>query len=51
MFRHFNLATGILALVLFSYAQYRGWDPFDSVANPNGHSSGGHSGSSRTYHK
>lgn len=47
MFRHFNLAVGVLALALFSYAQHQGWNMFDNVAN-----SGGNSGSSsRTYHK
>lgn len=47
MFPKFNLATAVLALVLFSYAQYQGWNLFDNVANPGG-SSGG---SSRVYHK
>lgn len=46
----FNLITGILALSLFSYAQYQGWSMFDNVANASGHSSGS-SGSSRIYHK
>ena len=48
MFRNFNLATGVLALLLFGYAQHQGWNLFDNVANP-GH--GGSSGSSRVYHK
>jgi hypothetical protein len=47
MFRDFNLAAGILALVLFGYAQHQGWNMFDNVANPGGRSSG----SSRIYHK
>lgn len=45
----FNLITGILALSLFSYAQYQGWNMFDNVANAGGHSGSG--GSSRIYHK
>lgn len=47
MFRNFNLATGILALLLFSWAQHQGWNLFDNVANPGK----GGSGSSRVYHK
>ena len=49
MFGKFNLVTGILALLIFSYAQHQGWNLFDNVANPSGH--GGSSGSSRVYHK
>ena len=45
----FNLITGILALSLFSVAQYQGWSLFDNVANAGGHSSS--SGGSRIYHK
>ena len=48
MFGKFNLATGVLALLLFGYAQHQGWNLFDNVANA-GH--GGSSGSSRVYHK
>jgi len=48
MFRKFNLATGVLALLLFSYAQYQGWNYFENTANGGGHGSGG---SGRTYHK
>ena len=48
MFGKFNLATGVLALLLFGYAQQQGWNLFDNVANP-GHR--GSSGSSRVYHK
>lgn len=48
MFKHFNLAAGLLALVLFSYAQVQGWNLFEDVANSNS----GRSGSSgRVYHK
>ncbi len=47
MFGKFNLATGILALLLFGYAQYQGWNLFDNIAN----SSHGGSGGSRVYHK
>ncbi len=47
MFGKFNLAAGIFAVALFSYAQYQGWNLFENVAN----SSHGGSGSSRTYHK
>jgi hypothetical protein len=49
MFGKFNLATGVLALLLFGYAQHQGWNLFDNVANASGH--GGSSGSSRVYHK
>ena len=48
MFKNVNLIVGILALVLFSYAQHQGWNMFDNVANPR---SGGAGGSSRIYHK
>lgn len=47
MFKHVNLAAGILALALFGYAQHQGWNLFDNVANPDGRSGG----SSRVYHK
>ncbi|MGE5385312.1 MAG: hypothetical protein ACM3SV_05405 [Betaproteobacteria bacterium] len=45
-----NLITGILALVLFGYAQHQGWSLFDNVANAGGRSGSGSSGS-RIYHK
>ncbi len=45
----FNLISAILALGLFSYAQYQGWNLFDNVANPGGRSIG--RGSSYVYHK
>lgn len=48
MFRKFNLAVGLLALALFSYAQHQGWNLFEDRA-ASGHSSG--SGSGRSYHK
>jgi hypothetical protein len=47
MFGKFNLATGVLALLLFTWAQHQGWNLFDNVANPGK----GGSGSSRVYHK
>jgi hypothetical protein len=48
MFKHFNLAAGVLALALFTYVQWQGWNMFDDVAN----SGSGRSGSSgRIYHK
>lgn len=47
MFKHFNLAAGVVALILFGYAQHQGWNMFDNVANPGGRSGGG----SRIYHK
>lgn len=47
MFGKFNLATGVVALLLFFYAQYQGWNLFDNVANP----ASGATGSSRVYHK
>lgn len=46
MFRKFNLATGLLALALFSYAQHQGWNLFEETAGSGSHSSGG-----RSYHK
>lgn len=48
MFPKFNLATGVLALLVFAYAQVQGWNLFDNTANSSGSSS---SGSSRSYHK
>lgn len=47
MFKKFNLAAAILALLLFSYAQHQGWSQFDNVAN----SSRGGSSGGRVYHK
>ncbi len=48
MFKKLNLVAGILALSLFSYAQWQGWNLFEDVANSNS----GRSGSSgRVYHK
>lgn len=49
MFGKFNLVAGVLALMIFGYAQHQGWNLFDNVANPSGH--GASSGSSRVYHK
>lgn len=48
MFRKFNLATGVFALLLYSWAQYQGWNYFEDSANSG---SRGSSGSSRSYHK
>lgn len=47
MFRNFNLATAILALLLFTWVQHQCWNLFDNVANP----AKGGSSSSRVYHK
>lgn len=47
-----NFIAGILAITLFSYAQYAGWNLFDREAGNQGSrvsSSGGSGG--RTYHK
>ena len=35
MFKKLNLVAGILALSLFSYAQWQGWNLFEDVANSN----------------
>lgn len=48
MFRNFNLAAGILALLIFAYAQHQGWNMFENEANSG---RGGSSGSGRVYHK
>ncbi|HLO61969.1 MAG TPA: hypothetical protein VK165_03295 [Azonexus sp.] len=48
MFDKLSLGAGVLALLLFTYAQHQGWNLFDDVANAR-HGSG--SGSSRSYHK
>lgn len=50
MFDKFNLGAGVLALLLFAFAQQQGCNVFDNVANSGGSGSGG-SGSSRVYHK
>lgn len=50
MFNTINRFAAILAMLLFSYAQFQGWSPFDNDAQSHG-SSHGSSGSSRTYHK
>ena len=42
-----NLIAGILALAVFSYAQYAGWNLFDKEASAQGARSSG----SRLYHK
>ena len=47
MFKNFNVATGILALLLFGYAQHQGWNLFDNVANPGK----GGTGRSRVFQK
>ena len=47
MFKHVSLAAGLLALLLFAYAQHQEWSLFDNVANQDR----GSSGSSRVYHK
>lgn len=44
-----NLISGILALSLFGYAQFQGWNLFDTVANPGGQAAA--RGSSHIYHK
>ena len=46
----FNLISGILALGLFSYSQYQGWNMFDNVAN-SGSGARGTRASSLIYHK
>ena len=48
MYGKFNLATAILTLALFSYAQQQGWSLFDDVANSPGRTSGSSHG---IYHK
>ena len=47
MFNKANLIAGLLAICLFAYAQQRGINLFDEVAE----SSRGSGQSSRTYHK
>ncbi len=49
MFSRFYLVLGLIALGLFSYAQYRGVSPFDTYANTPGNMTRG--GTSNTYHK
>lgn len=44
-----NLVAGILALTLFSWAQYAGWNLFDREAGNQGQPLRGSSG--RAYHK
>ena len=53
MFSRLYLIVGLLSLVGFSYAQYRGVSPFDTYATSpgSGYGSGGRYGSSHTYHK
>ncbi len=48
MFDKFSLAAGVLALLVFTYAQQQGWDLFDDVANSR---HGSNSSSGRSYHK
>lgn len=50
MYGRINKLVGIVALLVFSWAQHQGWNLFeDSASRSSGHSSG--SGSSRSYHK
>lgn len=49
MFSRFYFVLGLIALGLFSYAQYRGVSPFDTHANPPGSMTRG--GTSNIYHK
>lgn len=51
MFNKFNLIAGVLALMLFGYAQSQGWNMFENTASSGGGSGGGSSGGSRIYHK
>lgn len=55
MFSRLYFIVGLLSLVGFSYAQYRGVSPFDTYASSPGSGygsgSGGRYGSSHTYHK
>lgn len=47
-----NLLAGLLALVVFSYAQYQGWSLFDHEASAQTQRvSGGHGSSGRVFHK
>jgi hypothetical protein len=46
-----NFIAGILAITLFSYAQYAGWNLFDREAGNQGSRLTSGSGGSRTYHK
>lgn len=46
MYGKFNRIAGVLALLLFAWAQHQGWNLFEDSA---GRSSG--SSSSRSYHK
>lgn len=49
MYQRLFIFIGVLALAAFSYAQYRGWNPFqDQVSYRSGH---GGAGSGRIYHK
>jgi hypothetical protein len=48
MFGKLNLAAGLLALALATWAQHQGWNLFDDVAEPGRSGSGS---SSRTWHK
>lgn len=43
-----NIVIGLLMLVLFSHAQYQGWNLFESTASPVPRQAGG---LGRTYHK
>ena len=47
MFPRFNLAAAVLALALFAYAQYQGWNMFENQASREGQ----HGSSGRVYHK
>lgn len=47
MFPKLNLASGLLALALFAWAQHQGWNLFENDAQ----SSRSGSSSSRSYHK
>lgn len=44
-----NLVAGIVAIALFSYAQFTGWNLFDDITGAQGQQLRGSSG--RTFHK
>lgn len=47
-----NLFAGLLALVVFSYAQYQGWNLFEREASAQTtRVSGGHGSGGRIFHK
>ena len=46
-----NFVAGIVAIAIFSWAQFTGWNLFDDISGAQGQQLRSGSGSGRTFHK